>query len=105
MPNVSMVVVMTHNLAPGRLPSGVTAFSNRYQKEMSSKPRPTTTRPITAPLRKAMRKPPLSDVRAACAVRAEAAVAVFIPRKPANPEKKPPVRKATGTQAFCTWKP
>ena len=38
------------------------------------------TRPITAPLRKAMRRPPFNDVRAALAVRAEAAVAVFIPR-------------------------
>ena len=75
-----MVVVMMQSLAVGKLPSGMTALSRRYQKEMSSNPSPTTTSPITAPLRKAMRKPPLSEVRAAWAVRAEAAVAVFMPK-------------------------
>ena len=80
MPKVSIVVVTRQSLAPGAVPSGRTALSSRYQKEMSSSPRPTTTSPMTAPLRKAMRSPPLSDVRAAWAVRAEAAVAVFMPR-------------------------
>jgi len=39
---------------------------------MSSNARPTTTRPITAPLRKARRSPLSSDWRAALATRAEA---------------------------------
>ena len=73
MPKVSIVVVMTHSLCVGVSASaGITAFSSRYQKEMSSSPRPTTTSPITAPLRKAMRRPPFSEPRAALAVRAEA---------------------------------
>ena len=38
-------------------------------------------------------------------VRAEAYVAVFIPKKPDSPEKKPPVRKAMGTHGFCKLKP
>ena len=32
-------------------------------------------------------------------------VAVFIPKNPDNPEKRPPVRNATGTHGFCTPKP
>ena len=40
-------------------------------------------------------------LRAALAVRAEAYVAVFIPINPANPEKKPPVKKANHTHSFC----
>ena len=73
MPKVSIVVVMIHSLCVGiRTSSGITAFSSRYQKEMSSSPRPTTTNPITAPLRKAMRRPAFSEFRAALAVRADA---------------------------------
>ena len=67
---------------------------------MSSKPRPTTTKPITAPERKATFRPLSSESRAALAVRAEANVAVFMPKNPARPEKKPPVRKANGTHSF-----
>ena len=81
------------------------ALRMRYQTEMSSSPKPTTVSPITAPDRKAIFRPALSELRAAFAVRAEAAVAVFIPINPANPEKNPPVRKANGTHEFCTWKP
>ena len=33
------------------------------------------------------------------------AVKAYVPRKPESPEKNPPVRKATGTQEFCTPKP
>ena len=72
---------------------------------MSKSPNPTTVRPITAPERKAILRPSFSELRAALAVRAEAEVAVFMPINPANPEKKPPVRKANGTHGFCTWKP
>jgi hypothetical protein len=42
----------------------------------------------------------LSDFEAAHAVLFDAKVAVFIPRKPHNPEKNPPVRNATGTNGF-----
>ena len=70
---------------------------------MSSRPRPTTVSPITAPERNAIFRPPSRLWRAALAVRAEAKVAVFMPKKPARPEKKPPVRKAKGTQGFCTF--
>ena len=73
MPKVSIVVVMMQSLAVGDMASaGITALSNRYQKEMSSSPSPTTTSPMTAPLRKAMRSPAFSELRAALAVRAEA---------------------------------
>ena len=47
---------------------GMTAFSNRYQKDISNRPKPTTTNPITAPLRKAIRKPAFNEFRAAKAV-------------------------------------
>ena len=76
-----------------------------YQNDMSSSPSPTTTRPMTAPLRKATFNPRSSDCRAAFAVRAEAYVAVFMPKNPARPEKMPPVRKAKGTHGFCTPTP
>ena len=76
-----------------------------HQMEMSSRPRPTTVRPITAPLRKAICRPPFSERIVALAVRADAYVAVRMPTKPARPEKKPPVRKANGTQGFWTPKP
>ena len=73
MPKVSMVVVIMVSLWVGfRASSGMKAFSRTYQKEMSSSPRPTTTSPMTAPLRKATCNPLLSDERAALAVRAEA---------------------------------
>ena len=39
----------------------------------------------------------MRELRAACAVRALAWVAVFIPMNPQRPEKNPPVRKANGT--------
>ncbi len=67
---------------------------------MSNSARPTTTNPITAPERNATVNPLLSDRLTAFAVRAEACVAVFIPKYPASPEKNPPVKKANGTQLF-----
>ena len=100
-PNVSIVVVIIQSFAAGLAESASITLSRRiYQKEMSNRPSPTTTSPITAPLRKATRNPRFNDIRAALAVRAEAYVAVFIPRYPDSPEKNPPVRKATGTQWF-----
>ena len=72
-------------------------------RQMSSSPRPTTVRPITAPLRKATCRPSLREFMAPCVVRELAQVAVFIPNQPANPLKNPPVRNANGTSG-C-WAP
>ena len=94
MPKVSIVVVMAMRLL------SVSWLSTRNQMAMSNRPKPTTVRPITAPERKAIFKPPSRLLRAALAVRALAYVAVFIPKKPARPLKKPPVRKANGTHGF-----
>ena len=74
-----------------------------YHNEMSSRPSPTTVSPITAPERNASFRPEFRDLWVALAVLADAYVAVFIPTKPASPEKKPPVRKANGTHGF--WIP
>ena len=104
MPKVSMVVVMTTRVWASEA-SWTKAFSTSHQMAMSSRPRPTTVRPITAPLRKAILRPEFSERMVALAVRALAYVAVFMPTKPARPLKKPPVRKAKGTQGFCTPKP
>ncbi len=52
----------------------------KYQIEISSSPKPTTTRPITAPERKATCSPRFRLSLAPCAVRDEARVAVFMPR-------------------------
>ena len=98
-PKVSMVVVMMQSLDVGfKASAGMHFSSKRYQKEMSNRPSPTTTSPMTAPLLKATLSPLFRELRAALAVRAEAYVAVFMPRYPESPEKNPPVRKATGTQ-------
>ena len=103
MPKVSIVVVMTTSFWAS-VASVTKALRMRNQIAMSSRPRPTTVKPITAPLRNATFRPELRLRRAALAVRPEAKVAVFIPMNPARPEKKPPVRKANGTQGFWTWK-
>ena len=72
---------------------------------MSKSASPTTTRPITAPERNATLSPLSSEWFAAHAERLDAYVAVFIPKNPAKPEKKPPVMNANGTQSFWTFKP
>ena len=74
-----------------------TNFNSVNQIEMSSSPRPTTVKPITEPAEKATLRPLFNPVRQAFAVRAFAAVAIFMPIKPDRPEKKPPVTKAKGT--------
>ena len=66
MPKVSMVVVMAMS------DSSVSQLSTTNQMAMSSRPSPTTVRPITAPERKATFRPPSRLLRAALAVRAEA---------------------------------
>ena len=99
-----MVVVMVTSTCDG-LGSLTKAFSTTYQMDMSRRPRPTTVRPITAPERKASFNPEFRLLVTALAVLAEAYVAVFMPTKPARPEKKPPVRNANGTQGFWIWNP
>ena len=60
---------------------------------------------MTAPERNATRSPWSSEFFAAFAALFEAYVAVFMPKKPASPEKKPPVMNANGTQPFWTFRP
>ena len=64
--------------------------------EMSSRPRPTTVKPMTEPEEKATRRPRFRLSEAAWAVRALALVAIFMPTKPASMDQMPPVRKAKG---------
>ena len=53
----------------------------------------TTTRPVTAPPRRADWRAPLSEVRAAEAVRMLARIETYMPVKPARPEQMAPTRK------------
>ena len=107
MPKVSMTTVTSTRLIskcphPITLNSqGANSVSSRNHMVMSSSPKPTTTSPMTAPARKATVRPLLRLSLAPWAVRLEAMVAVFIPRKPHNPEKNPPVRKAAKTMRCC----
>ena len=78
MPKVSIVVVMTTSVCAS-VASWTKVRRIIHQMEMSSRPRPTTVSPITAPLRKAICKPPLSERIVALAVRADAYVAVRMP--------------------------
>ena len=64
---------------------------------MSSRPRPTTVKPMTLPAENATRRPLFRPSRQALAVRQLALVAIRIPTKPLSPEKNPPVRNANGT--------
>ena len=66
------------------------------QMDTSSRPRPTTVKPMTAPEEKATLRPRFRLSWAALAVRALAEVAIFMPTKPARPDQMPPVRKAKG---------
>ena len=58
-----------------------------------------TQRPITPPARKATLRPSFREFFAAAAVRAEALVAVFMPKKPQSPESRP----AIGTPIAATF--
>ena len=71
MPKVSMVVVMTTSVCSG-VAAWTKALRISHQREMSRRPRPTTVRPMTAPLRNAIFRPLLSERMVALAVRAEA---------------------------------
>ena len=64
----------------------------------SSRPRPTTVKPMTEPALKATRRPLFRLLEAALAVRQLAMVAVRMPIKPDRPLKKPPVRNAKGVK-------
>ena len=91
MPNVSIAPVMS---AGSNLKIN---FNRKNQIEISRSPSPTTVKPITLPAENATRRPRLSPSRQAFAVRALAAVAIFMPIKPESPEKNPPVKNANGT--------
>ncbi len=71
--------------------------NTKNHKEMSKSPIPTTISPITAPLLNATWSPWFRDFLAPSAVLELALVAVFIPRKPASPDRKPLVKNAKGT--------
>ena len=90
-PKVSMALVMAEASSLN------TKRSRKNHTEMSSRPRPTTVKPMTEPAEKATRRPRFSPSWQALAVRQLEAVAIFMPMKPDRPEKKPPVRKAKGT--------
>ena len=70
---------------------------------MSSRPSPTTVKPMTVPAEKATFRPEFRLVWQALAVRALEAVAIFMPTKPDRPEKKPPVTKAKGTNQVSSF--
>ena len=75
-------------------------LKKKYHIDKSSKPNPTTTKPITAPAENAILKPLFRLSLAAKAVRLLAIVAVFIPINPDSAEKNPPVKNANGTKLF-----
>ena len=58
---------------------------------------------MTAPERNAVTSPWFRLLLAPAAVLELACVAVFMPKNPQSPLKKPPVRNATGTKGF--WIP
>ena len=73
----------------------------RNQAEMSSSAKPVTTMPMTAPARKATFRPALSDSFTAAVVRAEAFVAVFMPRKPHRPDRNEAMMKPSQVMPLC----
>ena len=90
-PKVSMALVMS------AASSLNTKRSSMNHTEMSSRPRPTTVKPMTEPAENATRRPLFRPSRQALAVRQLALVAMRMPTKPERPEKNPPVRNAKGT--------
>jgi len=67
----------------------------RYQKKeaIASSPSPATSMPVTAPERNASVRPPCSEPRAASAVRTLARTEMFMPTKPATPDRIAPMMK------------
>ena len=72
--------------------------------DRSSKPSPTTVKPITPPDENATRSPLFKLWLAAYAVRALEDVAMLIPINPDIPEKNPPVIKANGTKGLTCFR-
>ena len=71
-----------------------------YRTPTPSRPRPTTTIPITAPEEKAIFSPLLRESLHALAVLAFAEVAVLIPMFPARAERIAPNTKAIAVLTF-----
>ena len=90
-PKVSMALVMSEASSLN------TKRSSMNHTEISSRPRPTTVKPMTEPAENATRRPLFRPSRQALAVRQLALVAMRMPTKPERPEKNPPVRNAKGT--------
>ena len=69
--------------------------TTRYieEAEIASSARPATSMPVTAPARNAMVRPCCSPVRAASAVRTLARTEMFMPMKPAAPDRIAPSTK------------
>ena len=97
-PKVSMALVMS---AASSLNTKRRSMNHTL---ISSRPRPTTVKPITEPAEKATRRPRFRPSRQALAVRQLALVAIRIPTKPLRPEKNPPVRNAKGTNQVSNFK-
>ena len=53
--------------------------------------------PVMAPALKASSSPPASELMAACAVRTFACTEMFMPMKPAAPDRTAPMRKPIAT--------
>ena len=90
MPNITMVWAIWGASYPAMY------FRMWNQMDTSSRPSPTTVKPMTDPAEKATFSPRFKLSDAAWAVRALAEVATFMPTKPAKAEYTPPVRKAKG---------
>ena len=69
----------------------------RYQKKVliASKARPATSMPVIAPARKATVRPLCSVPRDASAVRTLARTEMFMPMKPAAPDRIAPIKNPT----------
>ena len=92
MPNISMLLAICA-VSPAKY-----AFSIKYQIVRYRRPRPTTVIPITAPEENETRSAELRLFVAPVTVREFAAVAIFIPMKPASAENTPPTMNAIGTK-------
>ena len=76
-PKASAVSASMMMRSPGAWPAGPV----KYQKKtlIESRPSPATSRPVTAPERNAVVRPPCNEVRAASAVRTLARTEMFMP--------------------------
>ncbi len=95
MPKLSITVVIS-TMPPVMPKVSPQCVSTKNQNETSSSAKPTTFNPMTAPDRNATFRPSLSEFFTACAVRAEAFVAMRMPNQPHKPERNP----ASGTPSI-----